>query len=281
MGDQVKPPLTHFLISCSFSPSARLVTAQGLALARLLNAKVSFCHVGFDQPHVRGQMQLILDDIGADKQAPLIIQPGRPHKVLSAVAARQGSDLIVAGALKHENSVVGIFGSVARRLVRQAACSVLLLTADASSNSWRALGVSIDYDQTPRGLMELAITLARAKKIPLHVVHENDYQLRYLQLEAVADQRRVDAYERECDALEHEQLNNYIQGFDLDGVDIYQECLLSEEGDELSNYSRKHEIDMMLVTAAKQSISWWQRFLNPPVEIILQDLPCSILFYKS
>lgn len=282
MGDEVRLPLRHFLISCSFSPTARIIASQGLTLARLLGARVSFCFAGADDQHTRGQLRKVLDSIGAQSDVELFIEQGQPYKVLSIVAKTIGADLIVAGALSHESSLVGIFGSVSRRLVRQASCSVLLLTADsARPMPIHALGIEVDYKNTPKSLFVLALALVRAQQIPLHIIHENDYHLHFLELERIGDERRIQAYEKECQVIEQERLASYTKQFGHEGVDIKHACLRSDEGSALSTYCAKHDIGMVLLSAPNKPMLWWQRFFNPPAEIILQDLPCSILFYRA
>jgi hypothetical protein len=55
---------------------------------------------------------------------------------------------------------------------------------------------------------------------------------------------------------------------------------LRQDGSELTNYACKIRADL-IVTAAPPRILFWERFFNPPTEVLLQDLPCSILFYRG
>ena len=57
----------------------------------------------------------------------IIFKPGDPVSAILSAAKENSIDLLILGALKRENFLKYYVGSIARKITRQAQCSVLLL----------------------------------------------------------------------------------------------------------------------------------------------------------
>ncbi len=267
----------RILVCCSLNPQARGMLSNSIQFARAFGEELHFCHVGEDDPEIRRRLFLFLEDMGIKDVKPVLIRGGSPDKVVCGFAREIGADLIMAGALAHESSLVGIFGSVARRIVRRADCSVLLLTG-VPQPAFRSMIANIRYEESSRCLMHCAITLAEHYRARLHIAHEYDYRLRFLHSEAAGNERAVRNYEHECEAVEESRLRDFLRDFDWQKIHPVPVCLKGTDGSELTRYARKFGADLILVPV--KAISFWDRFFHAQAEVLLQDMPCSILFYR-
>ncbi len=269
------------LISCSLSPKARGMIAAATAFASQMGASMHFCHVAKEDLEIRRRLTLLLNDLGVENPS-LIIRPGAPDKIIRQLAKETKVDLIIAGALEHESTLVGILGSVARRLVRKAKCSVMLLTPSLinKTSSIRTIVASVSYDPLSSAMMHVVIDIARHFNAGVRVVHQYDFSLRFLSAGEVGDEKKIVCYEGECAAVESQRLRNFIETFDWRGVVVKGECLKGADGSELSHLVERKQAQLMVIPAPMR-ISFWQRFFNPPAEVVLQDLPCSIIFYRG
>ncbi len=282
MDHQITRMIKTVLISCAFSPQAPSMISMAYRFALSLEAHVHFVHVGVNDPEVRRRLNLLLEECGV-KEPFITIKPGRADKVLLEIARIVKADLIIAGAMAHESTLVGIFGSVARRIVRQSTCSVLLLSqlAYTKSTGFQCVGANIDYNDTANPLLGMALSIAKVTQSPLHIMHQDDYDMRYLEMEEIGDDKRISTYQRQCSQVEKQRLDTFIEGFDCTGVSIRSACIKGGDDTEMVRYINENSIDILLTALSKEPVSMWQRFFNPEVEVILQDLPCSILFFKS
>ncbi len=269
------------LISFSFSPQSKNMVMAAVNFAKTIGADMQFCHVAEDHVETRRKINLFLENADV-VNGQVTIRPGNPDKVIRRVAKEIKADLIIAGALEHESTFVGIFGSVARRIVRKAPCSVLLLTPAFLSDGvpFQKMLISVAYDAKSRAMTEWVIDAARQLKASMRVVHLYDFCLRFLELEEVGDERRIHEYTQECAAVESQRLKHFIEGFNWQGLGVRSECLKGGDLSELTLYIQKMGADLAVLPAPKR-IRFWQRFFNPPAEVVLQDLPCSILFYRG
>ena len=272
--------MTNVLIACSLAPRAKATITASIRIADGWKAKKSFCHIGDDTPDTRSRLQLLLADCGI-YQPTLVIRPGIPEKVINQIALDLKVDLIIAGALSHEPSLIGIWGSVSRRLVRQAACSVLLLTDIKNDfQAFQHIVLRLNCYKEAKAIAVESIELAVLMGATLHLVHEVDYALRLLSCEETTDSHRRHAYEKECLLLEQEKLRDFIEGLDLKGLKPAYICLAAKDQFELKTYITRKSIDLIITPSPKQW-QFWERFFNMTVESVLQDMPCSILFYRD
>src|SRR5207248_9997112 len=78
---------------------------------------------------------------------------------------QRGIDLLIAGALEKESILRHFLGSVARTLVREAPCSVMLFTnPDVEPKPIRNIVVIVDFSSTLRAALDQALYLAEREK---------------------------------------------------------------------------------------------------------------------
>lgn len=283
------------LVCClALSPRARAVAGEALALARAVRGELVFLHVGEDMPETRGPLETIMRDLetGADTpdtpDAPtasvtLRIEPGRPADVVRRVAMEHEANLIVAGALEKEGVIEGLFGSVARRIVRKAPCSVLLLTEPFPTRSqFHRMVISAQLSAAGSRMIRFALDFARRLQThSLHVVYEPNY------FENLASR-----YERksltpvpEDDAAYGVgtliRLQSYLEEFDFAGLEVVSRILEGAEGLESVEYARGANADLLVFPAPSRPLGFWDRFFHHPTEHVLEKLPCSVLIYRE
>src|SRR5207253_8780907 len=88
-------------------------------------------------------------------------EEGDPADAILRTLAREKIDMVVAGALEKEVVLHPFLGNIARRVVREAACSVMLFTRpEIKPKSLRRIVFVADYSE--HGLQALKTTLALA-----------------------------------------------------------------------------------------------------------------------
>ena len=70
-------------------------------------------------------------DVNMDK-LKIIWKKGHPVNKILSIGKKENIDLLIAGALERENFVKFYFGSIARKLIRNSRCSILMLTHPTS-----------------------------------------------------------------------------------------------------------------------------------------------------
>ena len=100
----------------------------GSRLSSYFSAQLIIVHVGAHGAEQDQKMNQLLKDAGADpNQIKVIWEAGDPAKRILKVCHDEKADLLIAGALKQENLVKYYIGTIARKIMRKAECSVLMI----------------------------------------------------------------------------------------------------------------------------------------------------------
>ncbi len=144
--------LKNILVGVSLTPENDRVVAAGFALAAASGAKVHVLHVLPAAELLGGpfgyewiQYQAV-EELKADRQRVLearlkevrqpaqvgfaLVEQGAPHRALLDAARRLEADLLVVGATEGKNAFDRLLGSTADRVLRRAACPVLVVRGD-------------------------------------------------------------------------------------------------------------------------------------------------------
>lgn len=297
------------LVCClALSPRARAVAGEAMALARAVGGELVFLHVGEDTPKTRGPLEAILRELSvaadaaaataatAGSNAPTVaagaagaakmtlrIVPGRPADVVRRVAKEHGANLIVAGALEKEGMLEGLFGSVARRIVRKAPCSVLLLTEPFPTQSrFHRMVISVQLTPACGRMIRFAVGFAHHLQTQsLHMVYEPNYfenmASRYEQSTPTPVPDNAPSFA--VGTLI--RLQSYLEEFDFAGLEVVSRIIEGAEGLESVEYARGENADLLVFPAPARPLGFWDRFFHHPTEHVLEKLPCSVLFYRE
>lgn len=283
--DAPAPDRLLILACLALSPRAQAVAGEALTLARALSAEILFVHAGEDSAETRaGVERVLLAVVPAGEKLPrYLIREGGPHAVVAEVAGEEQPDLVLAGALEREGLVEGLFGSVARRIVRRVPRSVLLLTHPVREGSpFRDAVVSVAFDDASRAMLEFAVPfLRRAGARSIHFVYESDTYDRIA--------GRVRSAESDPDFDEAAllrtsllvQLRSFVEEFDLSGIAVETLVLDGAEGLESVDHARRVEADILVFPAPARPLRFWDRFLKHPTEVVLESLPCALLLHRD
>ena len=104
----------------------------------------------------------MLAELELPADSPIHYEEGDPAEAILAALARENIDMLVAGALEKEIVLHPFLGNVARRLVREANCSVMLFThPQKKPKPLRSIVFIADHSQ--QGLVALKTTLMLAE----------------------------------------------------------------------------------------------------------------------
>src|SRR6266496_3592597 len=107
--------------------------------------------------HVLAELQLPAD-------SPIHYENGDPAQAILRVLDRHKIDVVVAGALEKEVVLHPFLGNVARRLVREAACAVMLFThPDVKPKPLRRIVFVADYSSHGLEALKIALPLAASE----------------------------------------------------------------------------------------------------------------------
>ena len=145
-------PYKTIAVATTFSPRFKHVLAEAKRIRDRFSADLHLIYVGRRNEETSRKFGDVLAELELPADSPIHYEEGDPAEAILAALARENIDMLVAGALEKEIVLHPFLGNVARRLVREAHCSVMLFThpqenpkplrrivfvADHSQQDWR------------------------------------------------------------------------------------------------------------------------------------------------
>ena len=157
-------PYKTIAVATTFSPRFKRVLAEAKRIRERFRADLHLIHVGKRNPETPRKFSDVLAELELPADSPVHYEEGDPAEAILAAVARENICLLVAGALEKEIVLHPFLGNVARRLVREANCSVMLFTHPEKHPKPLRRIVFI-ADRSHRGLVALktALMLAEAE----------------------------------------------------------------------------------------------------------------------
>ena len=124
----LNPSTMKIAVASTFSPRFEQVLSEAKRIRDRFASSLSLIYIGERNPETAKKFQTILGRLQLPVDSPVHYGHGDPADGILSAIAENDVDLIVAGALEKESALHPFLGNVARRLLREARCSVLLFT---------------------------------------------------------------------------------------------------------------------------------------------------------
>src|SRR4029450_215601 len=155
-------PYKTIAVATTFSPRFKQVLAEAKRIRDRFAAELHLIYVGRRNPETPRKFSDVLAELELPDDSPIHYEEGDPAEAILAALTRENIDVLVAGALEKEGVLHPFLGNVARRLVREANCSVMLFT-HPQKNPKPLRRVVFIADHSQQGLVALKTTLMLAE----------------------------------------------------------------------------------------------------------------------
>jgi nucleotide-binding universal stress UspA family protein len=116
-------------VATTFSPRFEQVLSEAKRIRDRFGSRLNLIYVGERNAETAQKFRDVMSQLQFPPDSAIHYQKGDPAEAILKAAAENDVDLVIAGALEKEVVLRSFLGNVARRLVREAACSVMLFTA--------------------------------------------------------------------------------------------------------------------------------------------------------
>ena len=124
-------PYKTIAVASTFSPRFRHVLAEAKRIRERFRAELHVIYAGKRSEEAAAKFREALEELQLPADSTIHYEEGDPAEAILRTLDREKIDVIVAGALEKEIVLHPFLGNVARRLVQEAPCSVMLFTKPA------------------------------------------------------------------------------------------------------------------------------------------------------
>ncbi len=232
-------------VASTFSPRFKQVLAEAKRIRDRFGAELSLIYVGERTEETTRKFKEAFAELGLP--ADSIVHYGTGHPAEAILEAASNVDLVIAGALEKEVVLRPFLGDVARRLVREAKCSVILFTKPEREPKRLCRFVFVaDYSDHAQNALKQAFYLAAA---------ESCERLYVVRVYTAFDEARAglrsgpENGEPSTRTFEEEEtkLEEFILGAGETEVPIEAHCLRGNTGFAASDFVQSVEADLLVV----------------------------------
>lgn len=242
----IDPPYRNVAVASTFSPRFLQVLAEAKRIRDRLGEQLHLIYAGQRDEETTQKFASALKEIELPPDSPIHYQEGDPAEAILGAARANQVDLIVAGALEKEAVLRQFLGNVARRLVREATCSVMLFTKpDRELQPFCRIVLMAEYSDHGRAALHKALRLAALEQCE---------KLFVIRLYTTFDEARAKARSDEPEiggegsrTLEEEEaaLEEFIDSAGATEVPIEARCIRGNTGYAVLDFV--HSVDAMML----------------------------------
>lgn len=271
-------------LAITFSPNSMALLKNAKRLSDLFGAELHLIHVGDKSPQLEKSLNEFILNAGFESGPPqLIWDKGDPADVILKFAEDRKLDLLLAGALEKENLIKYYIGSVARKIMREASCSVLIFVSPkVETPPFRKICVTTDFSYSAEIAVKTAFEIARLENADEFVILR-EFQAPGLAI-TVADSGSAEETEQARNdwlAEEEEKMKMFVRELNLKGLSIKTSCLYGKPGWEVNKYIEAYGGDLLVINAPEKKLTFFDRLFTHDQEFLFKKLPCSLLMIRE
>jgi nucleotide-binding universal stress UspA family protein len=266
-------PYKTIAVATTFSPRFRQVLAEAKRIRERFPADLHLIYAGKRSEATATKFRDALEELQLPADSAVHYEEGDPAEAILRTLAREKIDVIVAGALEKEVVLHPFLGNVARRLVREAPCSVMLFTKPAAKpKPLRRIVFVADYSS--HGLQALKKTLVLAAA-------ESCERLYVIGIITTFDQARAaigSGASKGKDSSAHDEQEEALEQFVLSAgateVPIEVRCVRGNTGLVASDFVQSVKADLLVVPLHKSGEP--SKPLPSNIAWIVDVIPCNL-----
>lgn len=271
MGDPI--PYNAVAVASAFSPRFKQVLAEAKRIRERFSADLHLIYAGERNEEIAKKFSDALAQLELPLDSKIHYEKGDPADAILRALAREKIDVIVAGALEKEVVLHPFLGNVARRLVREAPCSVMLFTTPAAKpKPLRRIVFVADYSDTRLDALKRTLAFAAA---------ESSERLYVIRIITTFDQARASIHgnprkrsKPNGDDDEEEALEKFVLSAGATDVPIEARCIRGNTGLAASDFVQSIKADLLVVPLQKESGGTQQ--LPSNIAWVTDVIPCNL-----
>ena len=277
-------PFETIALAVAFSPRLEGLIAEIRRLQMTYNAKVVFIHAGKKTSEKQRLLSGLLNQYGfSDAFSKVFWEQGSTTDVITRICKQEVVDLLVLGALQHENLMSYYIGTVSRDVARKAKCSVLLLI-HPSVHATPVSSIIVNGHEHAKTIHTINTALYVAShehSANIAVVTEVDVPMLALGTAEDSSEEEMSLLKKRLHEDEQTRYLNFKSSMITTDSPIHFITLSGRSGHSIGKYARDNKTDLLVVNSPDHSLSIFDRIFTHDIEYLLSDLPSNLLIVHS
>lgn len=278
-------PFKSIGIGVAYSPNLKANLFEAARLSVFFNAKLFLIHVGEASEEKTQKLSAILESFKKENlDYEVVFKTGDPVDVILSTSEEKKIDLLILGAVQRERLVKYYVGSIARKITRQAKCSVLLLIKP-SVNRIPCEHIVVNGLKDPKTEQTITTAFYVAKQLnskKITIVEEIKQEQVLVKVDDDKSLRRATIMKERIKLRENSRINDIISDIPesyTKGKTIKLQPIFGKQGYSIGHYAEISRADLLIMNAPSK-MTFWDRLFPHDIEHILTELPTDVLILQ-
>lgn len=272
-------------IGVTFSPNLEANINEAARLALCFGSKLVLIHVGESSEEKSTTFRKFLSPFeNQGLEYELFYKSGDPVDVILTSTKEKKVDLLIIGALKKENFLKYYLGSIARKITRQASCSVLLLI-NPSVDRVPCEHIVVNGLKDPKTKETVNTAFLVGHKLgvgKITVVEEIDQEEVSVKVDDDKTLRKSTIVKERLRLREEARVKKVLDSIPADytkDITIKSQSIFGKRGYSIGHYAQVARADLLVMNAPSK-MTFWDRLFPHDIEHILTELPTDVLIVQ-
>ena len=272
-------------IGVTFSPNLEANINEAARLALCFSSKLVLIHVGeASEKKSTSFLKYLKPFETKGLKFEVLFKTGDPVNVILSSTEEKNIDLLIIGALKKENFLKYYLGSIARKITRQATCSVLLLI-NPSVERVPCKHIVVNGLKDPKTKETVTTAFLVGHKLgadKITVVEEIDQEEVSVNIDDDKSLRKSTIIKERLRIREEARVKKILSTIPDDFTKkmiIKSQPIFGKRGYSIGHYAQVARADLLVMNAPAK-MTFWDRVFPHDIEHILTELPTDVLIVQ-
>jgi nucleotide-binding universal stress UspA family protein len=272
-------------IGVAFSPNLKANLYEAARLSLFFESKLVLIHVGEKSDEKKQQILDIIQPFVKDNlNYDVVFKTGNPVDVILSVSEEKKVDLLILGALQKENFVQYYLGTIARKITRQANCSILLLIKPSVERipCKHVVVNGLDNPKTKQAIATAFYMSYKLQSKKITIVEEITKQEVAVSVDDDESLRKSTIIKARLKIREDSRVNSIISEIPetyKSNIVTKTQSIFGTRGYSIGHYAQFVRADLLVMNAPTKT-SFWDRLFPHDIEYILSELPTDVLIIQ-
>lgn len=272
-------------IGVAFSPNLKANIYEASRLSLLFQSKLVLIHVGNHSNEKEEKLKSYLSPFIKDNLSyEMVFKPGKPVDVILNSVNEQKIDLLILGAVQRENIFKYYVGSIARKITRDANCSILLLI-NPSIERVPCQHIVVNGLKDPKTKQTISAAFYVAHHLgadKMTIVEEISKQEISVKVDDYKSLRKATIVKERIKLRETSRINKILKeipGSYIKNIVVKSQPIFGKRGYSIGHYAQLSRADLLIMNAPSK-MTFWDRLFPHDIEHILTELPTDVLIIR-
>ncbi len=278
-------PFKSIGIGVAYSPNLKANLFEAARLSVFFGAKLFLIHVGEASEEKTNMLIIILKSFEKDKlDYEVVFKTGDPVDVILSTSEEKKIDLLILGAVRREQILKYYIGSIARKITRQAKCSILLLIKP-SVERVPCQHIVVNGLKDPKTEQTITSAFYVAKQLnaeKVTIVEEIGQDQIAVKVDDDKSLRRTNIAKERIELRENSRVKEIISHIPKEytkNKTIKLQPIFGKRGYSIGHYAQISRADLLIMNAPSK-MTFLDRLFPHDIEHILTELPTDVLILQ-